>query len=300
MSSFYAEEYAQNATTANRPGFYDSFSGTIDYCGSTASVENATFKLTNGDIVFYNGTWKDGNWKRGTFKGGTWLSGTFVSGVWEGGLFESGTILGGIILNGKIKKALDEDGNETTKAKITAKTKKALKVAEKNIAKIKRESLSKDMSSFKEYVKKWADEHLAIDDVLKFFNFIYGGTVSMRSHTPIADALLKEYQKRFPNLKWDDIKKNYVDSTYMWCGLNVTSYNQRLTNINFYRDDGHEYIRYSENGSINENNPCYWDKPSTSGNKEAWDYFFDCYFKNKIPSEFNYIKEMMDIKISQF
>ena len=38
----------------------------------------------------------------------------------------------------------------------------------------------------------------------------------MKSHTPIASRILKEYQNLYPNLKWDEIKSKYVDSTYMW------------------------------------------------------------------------------------
>lgn len=298
MSNFYDESYAVEVTDAVKSGFYDEFTGTIDYCGTCAQVENATFKLTKGgDIIFYNGTWKYGNWARGTFKGGTWISGVFVGGIWEGGLFKNGTIHGGFFLNGKIQNAIDKDGNKiTSKAKITSATKKALKVVEKVIAKKRKDALKKDMSEFKTRVKEWADKNFTIEDVLEFFNFIYGGKVAVKSHTPEANRLLKEFQELYPNLRWEEIKTKYVDSTYMWCGHHLTTYKVAIPNMNLFDEKGDEFARYYGDGRITCTS-CCWRTPSTSGNKEAWDYLFDCYFKGNIPSQFNYLKEAMDSMI---
>ena len=46
------------------------------------------------------------------------------------------------------------------------------KIAEKVLAKKRKDSLKKDMTDFKNRVKAWADKNLNIDDVLEFFNFI--------------------------------------------------------------------------------------------------------------------------------
>ena len=79
----------------------------------------------------------------------------------------------------------------------------------------------------------------------------------------------------------------------MWCGMNLSSYKTNHTNLNFYDEHGDEYVRYYDAGTTKKVN-CCWRTPSTSGNKEAWDYMFDCYFKGKIPEQFNYLKEAMD------
>jgi len=56
-----------------------------------ATIEDATLGLDKNGLVWYNGTWKDGNWGWGTWNDGDFESGTF-NGFWGGGNFKGKTL----------------------------------------------------------------------------------------------------------------------------------------------------------------------------------------------------------------
>lgn len=77
---------------ANQEGKYTDFTGTIDWHGTKAQVENATFYLfCNGSITWQNGTWKKGEFRLGQWMNGTWQNGTFKGGTWDKGIWKNGT-----------------------------------------------------------------------------------------------------------------------------------------------------------------------------------------------------------------
>ena len=72
-----------------------------------ASFRSAEIDITNGYLVWMDGTWKhgtwesgvwcdgiweDGIWKHGTWKHGTWEDGIWETGTWESGNWESGRV----------------------------------------------------------------------------------------------------------------------------------------------------------------------------------------------------------------
>ena len=61
-----AKSLIAESNVANQEGEYENFTGTIDWHGTKAQVEDATFWLfDDGSITWYNGTWKSGEFRMG-------------------------------------------------------------------------------------------------------------------------------------------------------------------------------------------------------------------------------------------
>ena len=73
--------------TADKPGKYEKFTGTINFKGVSGKVKEATFTLNEEgyDITWENGIWQSGTWINGKWQDGTWIYGNWKDGKWKKG-----------------------------------------------------------------------------------------------------------------------------------------------------------------------------------------------------------------------
>lgn len=85
-------------------GDYVDFTGEIQFGGTHAVVEKASFRLINdglgGGVLWYGGTWHDGFFAKGAWFGGDWMKGTWKFGTWKDGTWHGGTWINGIWMGG--------------------------------------------------------------------------------------------------------------------------------------------------------------------------------------------------------
>ncbi len=64
----------------------------------------------DGELAWYDGTWKGGSWELGTWKNGTWEYGIWKKGFWEKGTWEYGIWKKGIWEDGTWEDGTWKDG----------------------------------------------------------------------------------------------------------------------------------------------------------------------------------------------
>ena len=122
---------------ANHEGEYENFTGKINWKKIFGQVENATFELKNGEIqmVWKDGTWKQGECHNAKFNGGTWENGyadenIFYNVTWKDGVWENGCWKGGTWENGEWRKGIEPDHTEHGKGDSPDKWKKLNNIKE--------------------------------------------------------------------------------------------------------------------------------------------------------------------------
>ena len=65
---------------------YTDFTGRIAYAGTDGEVEEASFSLREGKVIWHSGTWTGGFWQNGLWESGVWMDGTWRTGVWPKGV----------------------------------------------------------------------------------------------------------------------------------------------------------------------------------------------------------------------